>query len=358
MHSRRLNKDTTMSRREPQPGSIARMRIRDACAALADQFGFTARERDLLFVLACGTTSAPDLAARLMLRPNTIHNHLKGMFRRAMVGSKSELLALLLHFEVELAERRERFQNSTPILLLPGCEQLTQPLTDLGLRIQRSTASSEFELGGAKADVVVAPWTSAERAQRLRENSQATFGRACLCLFVSDDHELVASSRAGRDAPLPMQAHRVGFEVLLHRAEGPHERSRLLRIDCDLAAVVDDRLQTSLWNVGFDGAFVRMPAAYFQGNARLRTGDALRLSVALPDESTVDLRADVVWTRQAERPAWPSGAGVRFTVASDDHFARLHEVVRMGRLGLLPPSVPALKRQTDTDVSSPPIWTD
>jgi DNA-binding CsgD family transcriptional regulator len=323
------------------------MRIRGACTALADRCGFTARERDLLFVLACGMTSAPELAARLNLRPNTIHNHLKGMFRRAGMNSKSELLALLLQSEVERAEAHERFQSSTPVLLLQGCEELAQPLSQLGLRVQRSlSAEDAFEASRSRADVVVAPWSSAEKMQRLRERVEASFGTTCLCLFVTDNRELLVPERAGDRGPLPMQAHRVAFEVLLHRAEGPHERTRLLRVDCDLLAIVDERVETSLWNVGFGGAFVRMPAPFMQGSGRLRAGDALRISVVLPDESALDFRAEVVWTRASERPAWPSGAGVQFTVAPEGHLTRLQDVVRLGRLGIGHLMTDALTRST------------
>lgn len=319
---------------EPLTGSIARMRTRDACVVLADRHGFTARERDLLFALACGTTSAPLLAARLALRPNTIHNHLKAMFRRAGVGSKSELLALLLQSEVERAERHERFLSSTPVLLFSGCDSLIQPLSELGLRVQRcSFTGDEIDALRSRADVVVAPWTSPDQMLRLRESIATSLGLTCLCLFVSDNNELV--ERAGVEGPLPMQAHRVAFEILLHRAEGPYERSRLLRLDCDLPAIVDERIETSLWNIGFGGAFIRMPATFMQGNGRLRSGDALRLTVALPDQPAVPLRAEVVWTRSSERPAWPSGAGVQFTVATQADLARTHELVRLGRLGIV-----------------------
>lgn len=339
----------TTPTREARPGSIARMQIRDACTALADRYGFTGRERDLLFAMACGTTSAPELATRLLLRPNTVHNHLKGMFRRSGVSSKSALLALLLQSEVERAERRERFQTSAPVLLL-GCDALAQPLSELGLRVQRGTLNSdEIAASRSTADVVVAPWGSAEQARRLRERIGASFGRNPLCLFVSDD-EVRTAEGGDSDAPLPMQAHRIAFEVLLHRAEGPYDRTRLLRIDCDLRAVVDERLATSLWNIGFGGAFVRMSAAVFAGSARLRPGDTLRLSVALPDESAIDLRAEVVWTRTGERPAWPSGVGVQFTVAPDGDMARLRDAVRLARLGLFQLAQPPARRPTEVAV--------
>jgi DNA-binding CsgD family transcriptional regulator/Tfp pilus assembly protein PilZ len=317
------------------------MRIRDACGVLADRFGFTARERDLLFALSCGTTSAPDLASRLLLRPNTIHNHLKGMFRRAGVGSKSELLALLLQSELDSAERHERFRSSTPVLLAPGCESLAQPLSQLGLRTKRCSALSPESLESVRpaADVLVAPWTSAEHGQRVRERVEKAVGRGCLCLFVRDDHAPSAPYSDKDAGPLPMHAHRVAFEVMLHRADGPYERSRLLRVDCDLHATIDDRVETSLWNLGFGGAFVKLRPSALEGSARVRIGDEIRMSVVLPDESSIHLGAQVVWARVADRPAWPSGLGVQFTSDPLGQIDRVQEFVRLARLSLMQPTV-------------------
>jgi len=65
--------------------------------AFADSHGLTNREGEVLQVLVEGTVSAVQIAQRLGLSRNTVHNHIGNIFRRTRTNSKASVLARVIH---------------------------------------------------------------------------------------------------------------------------------------------------------------------------------------------------------------------------------------------------------------------
>jgi DNA-binding CsgD family transcriptional regulator len=63
-----------------------------ATAIRLEAYGVTAREREIASLLARGLTN-PDIAARLVLSPYTVQDHIKSLFEKAGVSSRQELVA-------------------------------------------------------------------------------------------------------------------------------------------------------------------------------------------------------------------------------------------------------------------------
>jgi hypothetical protein len=275
------------------------------------------------------------LADELGLSPNTVHNHVKGMLKRAGVGTKSALLALLLQTEVAAAASQPQAGSRASVLLLPGCEALAPGLTDLGLSVRCAALRDDGSAPSIDASVVVSPWRSSAEAERVRKRAHLNYGVDALVLFTSSAADGIQCGPTATTAVLPMLPHRVAFEILLCGAKDAYERSRLLRTDASLQAVVDERIAARITSLGFGGAFVSLPAAQLGVHGYLRPGHLLSLAVTLPDGSVAVLNAAVAWVRTSERPAWPSGVGVRFKGKPDEDLARVQEAVRLGRLGLM-----------------------
>ncbi len=71
------------------------------------RWNLTPRERDVLNLIALGTTRIKDVAARLRLSPNTVNNHVNSIFAKTKTRSKSELLTrVLLDLSTELTRHR------------------------------------------------------------------------------------------------------------------------------------------------------------------------------------------------------------------------------------------------------------
>ena len=68
--------------------------------------GVTAREREIATLLAHGLTN-PEIAARLVLSPYTVQDHIKSLFEKTGVSSRQELVArvFLDDYLPQLAQR-------------------------------------------------------------------------------------------------------------------------------------------------------------------------------------------------------------------------------------------------------------
>lgn len=64
------------------------------CAALADRYGFTPRERDIFPLLAQGHTM-PAISERLFVSENTVKSHAKRIYQKLDIHSRAELIDLV-----------------------------------------------------------------------------------------------------------------------------------------------------------------------------------------------------------------------------------------------------------------------
>jgi len=315
--------------------------LRDASSSFADRHGLTTRERDVVFLLASGVAHVADLAVRLSLRPNTVHNHLKGIFRRTRTRSKSELLAALLLHALERTDLSARLYRRPQVLLLDQCRGLARPLSLLGMRVHEGSLAALDLTAEARVDVVVAAWLDPGQAEAASVSLRAHLGESTRVLFAAPADALPATVGC---QPLPLEPMRIAFEILVLLSDDPYARSRLHRTDGDLPAVVDRRLSTRLTNVGFGGAFVAVPAAVFDDPSAMRVGAQVELAFSLVDERPVLARASVVWTRPTPRVSAPSGVGVRFVDVTHEDQVRLEDFVRHSRMEAMMAAVSHLPR--------------
>ena len=324
----------------PPPSLLARPPLRETTASFCELNRLTQRERDVVFLLASGVTHVSEIAARLQLRPNTVHNHLKGIFHKTGAHSKSELLAALLQHGLEHGERRSRLRRRPRVLLLEGCHALSPRLTALGMRVHESAADGYEPAPDAPlADIVVARWPGAARAQAMQHEVATRLGSATRCLLVAEPGEADAASARGHGLAV-VRPEYVPFEILLSLSDGPYERSRLLRVDAELPVVVDGQLESQLANVGFGGAFALLPAALLTGTDALSVGDGVEIAFTLPDQHRVRARAAVAWARPQGRVAWPAGVGLRFTGIDAGDQGRIEDFVRRTNIGSLAAAQP------------------
>ncbi len=321
--------------------------LRDASTSFADRHGLTTRERDVVFLLASGVAHVADLAALLGLRPNTVHNHLKGIFRRTRTRSKSELLAALLLHALERTDLSARLYRRPQVLLLDQCRGLARPLGMLGMRVHEGNLGQLDLSADARVDVVVAPWLDRDQAETVSASLHARLGENTRVLFaglVGGASASATTTATESSSPLPMDPMRIAFEILVLLSDDPYARSRLHRTDGDLPAMIDRRLSTRITNLGFGGAFVAVPAAVFDDPSAMRVGELMEVSFSLRDEQPVRARASVVWTRPSPRVSAPSGVGVKFIDVTPEDQTRLEDFVRNSRMEAMMAAVSHVQR--------------
>jgi DNA-binding CsgD family transcriptional regulator/Tfp pilus assembly protein PilZ len=296
---------------------------------VAERYGLTTREREVLRLLATGVTYAPTIATILGLRPNTIHNHFKSIFRRTSTRGKAELLALVLEMALEQQARVAPFVRPPRVLIaVQRPDPLASALNRIGMQV-RSVAISEAAQLSAETDPDVLIVEGEAPAQG------GSHARSTLLLHVYDGPVAAQSRRAGLMS-LSDDVSRIVLAIMLHVTSDEYQRSRLLRVDASLQARLNGGARTAISNIGTGGAFVQLSDEQL---AQLDAGAPIELDVTLDDSRTLSLRASVVWQRREARQGMPTGIGVRFTEPADEARMQLEDFVSSRRFAswLAPP---------------------
>ena len=319
--------------------------LREAASSFSELHGLTARERDVVYLLASGVAQVAELARALLLRPNTVHNHLKGIFRRTRTRSKSELLAALLLHAIERTDLSAQLYRRPQVLLLGASRGFASTLGALGMRVHEGANERDLVVpDDVRVDVVVATWTDEAQRQALRTRIDRQLGASARLLSIAVEGEPTATGDRSSGLPLPADPHRLAFEILVVLCDDPYTLSRLVRIDSQLPVVVDHATHTQLVNLSFGGAFVAMSQEALKAPDAPHAGEVVELALWLTDEQPVRTRATVVWTRACQRVALPAGIGVRFDDVPSPDRTRLEDFVRWKRIEALRSSVTAVRR--------------
>ena len=302
-------------------------------SAVAERFALTAREREVLRLLATGVTYAPTIASILGLRPNTIHNHFKSIFRRTSTRGKAELLALVLEIALEQQARVAPFVRPPRILLaVQRPDPLASVLNRVGMQV-RSVSIDEARSHELSHDADVLIIESS--------GDSLSNGRGPLVLQVYDG-PVAQQSRIGGLLSLSDDVHRIVLAIMLHVTSDEYQRSRLLRVDVNLQARLNGGAHAALSNIGTGGAFVQLSGEELQ---QLDAAKPIDIDVTLDDARTLSLRASVVWQRREGRHGLPTGIGVRFAEPAADARLQLEDFVSTRRFAAWlapPPSLPRL----------------
>jgi DNA-binding CsgD family transcriptional regulator len=297
---------------------------------VAERYGLTTREREVLRLLATGVTYAPTIATILGLRPNTIHNHFKSIFRRTSTRGKAELLALVLEMALEQQARVAPFVRPPRVLIaVERPDPLASALNRIGMQV-RSVAIGEAAQVRAETDpdvLIIEGETPAVL--------DSSHPRGTLLLHVYDGPVAPQSRRAGLMS-LSDDVSRIVLAIMLHVTSDEYQRSRLLRVDASLQARLNGGARAAISNIGTGGAFVQLSSEQLQ---QLDAGAPIELDVTLDDARTLSLRASVVWQRREARQGTPTGIGVRFIEPADEVRMQLEDFVSSRRFAswLAPP---------------------
>ncbi|MFR4999090.1 MAG: response regulator transcription factor [Slackia sp.] len=90
----RAAKRTLRSRFLPRRCGPPRGRFRGRCDGIAEQAGFTPREREVFVLVARGKTNAA-VAEELVVSENTVKFHIKSIYQKLGIHSKAEVAALV-----------------------------------------------------------------------------------------------------------------------------------------------------------------------------------------------------------------------------------------------------------------------
>jgi DNA-binding NarL/FixJ family response regulator len=327
--------------------SAATSLLRSELERFADRYELTAREYDVVFLLLSGLSTVAMIAERLGLSQNTVHNHFKNVFRRTATNSKAGLLALFLKDAIGHQASLQPFIKRPSILLLEPDPRVRATIRDAlqarNMRVEEESDSLKAveRIAKLRTDVVIADLSlPSNSGEGVLSDITKHYGENPLVLLTTTDGS--ASRRqwvergAGGVFAKPVAVDRLVFAILEHFVETPYERSRLLRVDADVPARIDDRIEVELANIGFGGAFIPLPTDQMPRESYL-VGQRIQVSFQLEDASSIQALCEIMWRRTTSRPSMQSGIGVRFLNLEESQRTSVEEFVRRRKLlGFLP----------------------
>jgi len=135
--------------------------LRSELDRFADKHELTAREYDVVFLLLSGLSTVAQIADRLGLSQNTVHNHFKNVFRRTATNSKAGLLSLFLKDAFGRQVGIQPFIKRPSVLLIePDAKARTtihDALTARNMRVEEEADPQRVvqRIGELKTDVVI-----------------------------------------------------------------------------------------------------------------------------------------------------------------------------------------------------------
>lgn len=308
----------------------------------------TNREHDVLFLLVTGVGTVPDIATRLELSQNTVHNHFKNMFRRTATNTKSALIGLFVKEAMERQVAAEAFLRRPRVLVLDPDplerDRIAAVLAGHGMHAQVEADSTRVidRIANARVDIIVADVALPGSGGRgVLDDVRSRFGCHPVVLLTSAQRDAGRSEWRARGAgeliEKPWDSDRLVFAVMEHFADSPYERSRLQRVETDLRAKVGEDIDVSVRNVGFGGAFLALSETVLRAPERLAIGTRVHISFALGETDALQLDGEVRWRRASKRPGTDAGIGVQFVDVGDGARGRIESFVRRNKLlGFVP----------------------
>jgi DNA-binding NarL/FixJ family response regulator/Tfp pilus assembly protein PilZ len=322
--------------------------FREELDRFAERYRFTARERDVVVLLVTGSGTVPSIAAQLGLSQNTIHNHFKNVFRRTRTNTKPALLALFVKEALDRQAGIEPFLRRPRVLVVEPHplerERMVRALQSRGMETRLETDSTQVleRISKERIDVVVADVTLPGTSGRgVLDDVTGRFGRHPGVLLTTVDSPNARAEWLGRGAGAllakPIDTDELVFCVIERFADSPYERSRLQRVDTELAARLDEATDAQIGNVGFGGAFVALRETSLREAARFAVGSRVRIEFDLEDRKRLDVQGEVRWRRDSGRPAADAGIGVQFVDMRHDQRELVEHFVRLQKLKSLAP---------------------
>jgi DNA-binding response OmpR family regulator len=273
------------------------------------------------------------------------------VFRRTGTNSKAGLLALFLKDAIGHQASLQPFIKRPSVLLLEPDARVRANIRDAlqarNMRVEEETDAANVleRIAKLRTDVVIADLNlPLPSGKDILTDISERYGRNPLVLLTTSDGGVSRRQWIERGAGgvfvKPVAVDRLVFAILEHFVETPYERSRLLRVDVDVPARIDDRLEVELGNIGFGGAFIPLPTDQMSRDAFL-VGQRIQIAFSLEDSTAIQTLCEIMWRRATSRPSMQSGIGVRFLNLDETHRTSVEEFVRRHKLmGFLPWSGP------------------
>jgi DNA-binding NarL/FixJ family response regulator/Tfp pilus assembly protein PilZ len=317
--------------------------FREELDRFGERYRLTAREHDVLYLLVTGCSTVPAIAAQLRLSQNTVHNHFKNVFRRTRTNTKSGLLALFIKEALGRQASIEPFVRRPQVLIVDPDpserERMAEALSARGMSTQLEVDSTRVveRIAQERIDVVVADLALPGASGRgVLDDVVSRFGRHPVVLVTTGRPGAARSewiARGARDLfEKPISSDRLAFAVVEHFVDSAYDRSRLLRVDADTPARINESVAGQLGNLGFGGAFVAMQDTGLSDATHFAIGSRIRLEFQLEDRQRLDVQGEIRWRRDASRPAAEAGVGVQFVEMREDQKQLVEEYVRQRKL--------------------------
>lgn len=315
--------------------AVLRHELRD----FAEAYELSVREQEIIHCLLHGYTASDSISARLGISPNTTNNHVKNILDKTRCSSKTDLLSLVFKHLIERYANLQLFAKKPRILLVgDGTDAEAQIVERLATALCGFGVDARWNAGPDDVKSDFHAWTpdflisgGEATAENLVKKIHSSGGQVPTLFILKSDSE--AEAVEGVAFEKSVDAETVFFAILEHYVDNPWHKRRLLRVETDLVATTDSGVQVKIQNLGVGGAFLPLGQDTFRWNLKIKVGDRIRFSFALPTvNESIDVTAEVIWKRGKARYGMPAGMGVMFHNLTEKNRTVIHDFIRRQKL--------------------------
>jgi len=308
-------------------------------------FGISAREADVLRLLLSGVTAAAPMAKILKISPHTVNNHLRRIYERTGTSNKTEIVAAFVRFVLSKLNHCKLFTKQPKVLVLDDEPEIGKLVAEFlvakGVKVHIETDPvlalakvRELELDFVVSDIDMPALNGLNLLREIR----AIHRRLPAVILITGktmDYSVEQSMDLGavNFIAKPLNLNQLFFTIMERFIEGPHERSRLLRVDTRISATIEGVFPLTITNLGFGGAFLPFERGLLGAERRFKVGDQVAFDFSLGEGApAIHAEGEVVWRRDAAALDVAPGVGVKFTKLDDADRAAVEEFVRVNKI--------------------------
>ncbi|MBC7691199.1 MAG: response regulator [Methylotenera sp.] len=306
--------------------------------------GLSPREQQVLFLLTTSVVTFKDMAERLGLSPNTVHNHFRNIFDKTNARSKADLLAKVLKHMVAKYNSFKALVRVPQVVVVDDepliCEILTRHLENKGMKVYSFCNSNKVLpfLRNFRPDIVLSDIRMPELdGYALLKEIRSQYGASPAVMLMSGnspDHSAEDAIKLGAlnliNKPFDLEA--LSSSIMDHFIQDVNEKNRYLRISHEIPIRLNDSIDASIENIGYGGIFVRIDSRNQTALTAFASGAILTFDFNLDDDE-IHGKCQIVWKNSA-------GLGMKFTTITTVEREKILQYIQLKKaLSFIPHGV-------------------
>ncbi len=304
----------------------------------ASRHNLSDREIDVLMMLLNRITSTVDIGKQLQLSPNTVSNHLKSILAKTNTSSKTDLLSAFVQHTYNMLCPYQMYARHPRVLVIDDdseiCQLFFTELEYRGVKVQCETRAenimsriAEFDPDIIVLDIMLPGTDGFKVLEQLRHTS--TRPPKVILLSGSTQYSRQSCIDAGACDLFgkPFDINQIVFVIIEQFIDSTFIKSRFVRIDTEIDAIIANQIKAQMMNLAYGGAFIAIEPETLN-TTNVEPGHTTTVNFSLPTTGPLELNCQITWARFRASLHSPSGLGLKFENLSFEQDYAIRDYIR------------------------------